>query len=162
VTRPLHRLLDGLRSVWERAKREHSSPREIGLSVGVGAFVACTPFVGFHLWMALALATVLRLSRLWAMIGSRLSTTPIFVLTTFAEIQLSHRVRTGAWVPITVRDVLTHGPELVIDWALGSVVVGAVIAVLAGTVAAAIAQRWRPVSPRALAALRPPTSESPP
>ncbi len=162
MARPPNRWLDGLRALWERAKREHSSPREIGLSVGIGAFCACTPFVGFHLWMALALATVLRLNRLWAMIGSRLSTTPIFLLTTFVEIQLVHRLRTGSWVAMTLHDALARGPELAVDWAIGSVIIGTLIAVIAGALAAALARRWAQLSPRELGPLRRPTSESPP
>jgi uncharacterized protein (DUF2062 family) len=130
--------------------------------VGVGAFCACTPFVGLHLWMALALATVLRLNRLWAMIGSRLSTTPVFLLTTFAEIQLVHRLRTGSWVAMTLHDALARGPELAVDWAIGSVIIGTLIAVMAGALAAALARRWAQLSPRELGSLRRPTSESPP
>jgi len=130
--------------------------------VGIGAFCACTPFVGFHLWMAIALATVLRLNRLWAMIGSRLSTTPVFLVTTFTEIQLAHRLRTGDWVPLTLHDALAHGPQLAVDWAIGSLIIGALVATLAGTVAAALARRWAQLSPRALGSLRRPTSESPP
>ena len=84
VLGPPTRWLDLARDLWERARREHSSPREIGLAVGVGAFVACTPLIGFHLWLALGFATLLKLNRLWAMIGSRLSTTPILLVTTFA------------------------------------------------------------------------------
>jgi uncharacterized protein (DUF2062 family) len=150
-----------VRNLWQRAKDEHSSPREVGLSVGVGAFIACTPLVGFHLWLALAFATILRLNRLWAMIGSRLSTTPIFLLTTFGEIQLAHRLRTGHWAAMTVHQALARGPELLIDWAIGSVIIGAAVAAIAGLAATALARRWEQLKPRGLAALRRPSSESP-
>jgi uncharacterized protein (DUF2062 family) len=157
----LSRTRELVRDLWGRAKREHSSPREVGLSVGVGAFIACTPLVGFHIWLALGLATILKLNRLWAMIGSRLSTTPVFLVTTFAEIQLAHHLRTGGWIAMSVRQALARGPELVLDWALGSVIVGAVVATIAGLVAAALARRWEALNPRGLAALRQPSSESP-
>ncbi len=157
----LSRTLDLVRDLWDRAKREHSSPREVGLSVGVGAFIACTPLVGFHLWLALGFATILKLNRLWAMIGSRLSTTPVFLVTTFAEIQLAHRVRTGTWVAMSLRQALARGPELVLDWAVGSVIVGAVVATIAGLVAATLARRWEALNQRGLAGLRRPSSESP-
>jgi uncharacterized protein (DUF2062 family) len=150
-----------VRDLWDRAKREHSSPREVGLSVGVGAFIACTPLVGFHIWLALGFATVFKLNRLWATIGSRLSTTPIFLVTTFTEIQLAHHLRTGGWVAMSLRQALARGPELVLDWALGSVFVGAAVATIAGLVAATLARRWETLNSRALAALPRPSSESP-
>lgn len=161
VPGPLTRWLDLARNLWERARREHSSPREIGLSVGVGAFIACTPLLGFHLWLALGFATVLKLNRLWAMIGSRLSMTPILVVTTFAEIQTAHRLRTGGWAAMTLHQALARGPELLIDWAIGSVIIGSGVATIAGLVAMTLARRWEQLTPRGLAALRQPSSESP-
>lgn len=161
----LSRTLDLVRDLWDRAKREHSSPREVGLSVGVGAFIACTPLVGFHIWLALGFATLLKLNRLWAMIGSRLSTTPIFLVTTFTEIQLAHQLRTGGWVTMSLRQALRRAPELMLDWTLGSVIMGPVVATIAGivaaTLAATLARRWAALKPRGLAALRQPSSESP-
>ncbi|HLK37152.1 MAG TPA: DUF2062 domain-containing protein, partial [Polyangiaceae bacterium] len=61
------------RALWERALRERSSPPEVGLSVGVGVFAACTPLLGAHAWIALGLATLLRLNRVWAFLASRVS-----------------------------------------------------------------------------------------
>lgn len=66
------------RELWERAKREHSTPREVGWSVGVGLFCGCTPFLGLHMWIALGLASPFRLNRLWAFLGSRVSSNVIF------------------------------------------------------------------------------------
>jgi uncharacterized protein (DUF2062 family) len=150
-----------LRDLWERAKREHSTPREIALSVGVGAFVACSPFVGFHLGIAAALATLFRLNRLWAMIGSRLSTTPVFLATTFSEIQIAHRLRTGAWATLKLHEAMREAPQLVVDWSIGFVVVGGFVATLVGFVAYAVARRWQQTSSREPAALPRPSSESP-
>ncbi len=157
----LSRPLGLLRDLWSRAKRERSTPREIGLSVGLGAFIACTPFVGFHIWLALALGTLLRLNRLWAVIGSRLSMTPIFLVTTFSEIQLAHRLRSGGWVAMSLVDALARAPELLLDWGIGSLMVGTGVAVVAGGVAMALARRWKPLNPRGLAALPGRSSEFP-
>ena len=150
-----------VRDLWERAKREHSTPREIGLSVGLGAFVACSPFIGFHLGIAALLATVFRLNRLWAMVGSRLSTTPIFLATTFAEINAAHYLRTHSWASITLHTALHQAPELLVDWAIGSVIVGSAVAVAVGLTARTLASRWQQVSSRELAPLRRRSSESP-
>jgi uncharacterized protein (DUF2062 family) len=133
--------------VWERAKSERSSPREIGWSVAVGAFSGCTPFLGLHLWIALALATLLRLSRLWAVVGSRISFAPLFAGIAFCEIQSAHRLRTGAWVTLSPHDAVAHGRELLADWLLGAVVLGSALAAAVGFVVYLSARRWQSPSP---------------
>ena len=110
--------------VWERAKSEHSAPRQVGWSVAVGVFSGCTPFLGFHMWIALALATLFRLNRLWAFLGSRISFTPVLAAIAFCEIESAHRLRTGAWASLTPHDALGHGKELLGDWLLGATIVG--------------------------------------
>ncbi len=161
--RAISRLAARARGLWERAKRERSSPAELGFSVAVGVFSACTPFLFLHMWIALGLATVFRLNRLWAFVASRLSIMPVFALITFSEIECAYRLRTGAWVPLVPREAIARGRELVIDWALGTVIVGGALVVLAGVVAYAMARRWqRPSTTHTPAAPHPPPSGSPP
>jgi uncharacterized protein (DUF2062 family) len=148
------------RELWERAKREPSSPRQIAFSVAVGAFTACTPFLGFHLGIAVVLATLLRLNRPWAMIASR-TPPPLFLAITFAEIELAHRLRTGRWAPIELHSALAQARELTIDWALGTLIVGVPLAALVGLLAWVIARRWQRLNPRTPGAVRRPSSESP-
>jgi uncharacterized protein (DUF2062 family) len=149
-----------MRDLWERAKREPSTPRQVGLSVGLGAFAACTPFIGAHLWISLGLATLFRLNRLWAAIGSRLSMTPILLLTTFSEIQVAHRLRTGTWVAMSWHQAFDHGKELLLDWIAGTVLVGGPIAITLGLVAYSLARRWQQrLTQRTLDAPPLPTSE---
>jgi uncharacterized protein (DUF2062 family) len=159
----LSRLIRGFRTLLARALGEHATPTKTGLSVAVGAFCACTPFVGFHIWMALGLATVLRLNRLWAAVGSRASPAPLLALIAFAEIQLSHRLRTGDWVPLTPGGVAAHGRQLLLDWMLGTPLIGGLFAVVLGTLAYVLARRRQAsVTPRTPGELPPASSESPP
>ena len=154
------------RDLWQRAKREHSTPREVGWSVAVGVFCGCTPFLGLHMWMALGLATVFRLNRLWAFLGSRVSVSVLLAWLAFSEIELAHRVRTGAWMPTTPEEALAHGWQLFGDWLIGAAFVGAALGALLGLVAYGVARRWRPeavsLTPRKLEAPLPPSSGSPP
>ena len=159
-----------IRDLWRRARREHSTPREVGWSVAIGVFCGCTPFVGLHMWMALGLATALRLNRLWAFLGSRISSNVILAWIAFAEIELAHRLRTGEWIPLAPADVLAHGWQLFDwhlfgDWLLGAVLVGAVLAALLGALAYGLA-RWRrpdvPLTPRTPEEPLPPSSGSRP
>jgi uncharacterized protein (DUF2062 family) len=132
-----------LRTAWERARSERSSPAEIALAVGVGVFSACTPFLGLHMWIAVGLATLFRLNRLWAFLASRCTFMPVFAGVAFAEMEVAHRLRTGAWIALLPADALAHGPELLWDWALGTVVVGGALAALAAAGAYAVSSMAR-------------------
>jgi uncharacterized protein (DUF2062 family) len=170
VPRFLTRFWRRIRDLWRRAKAEHSTPREVGWSVAIGVFCGCTPFIGFHMWMALGLATALRLNRLWAFLGSRISTNVVLAWIAFSEIQLAHRLRTGAWLPLNPADILAHPWQLfgqvVGDWLVGAILVGAVLAALLGALSYGLARRWRPrgvpLRPRTLEEPRPPSSGSRP
>jgi uncharacterized protein (DUF2062 family) len=139
--------------LWERARNEHSTPREIGWSIAVGVFAGCTPFVGFHMWIALAFATVLRLNRLWAFLGSRVSFTPLLSVIALCEIEGAHRIRTGAWASLRPGEVLARGTELLGDWLLGALFVGGPLAAALGLAAYVCAQRWQTPTPGPGAAL---------
>ncbi len=158
--RPLRLSTERARAVFRAALREHATPREVGWSVGIGVFCGCTPFIGLHMWLALGLTTLLRLNRLWSFVGSRVSTSVMAYAIAFAEIDLGHHLRTGAWVNLAWRDVLAHGRELLGDWCLGSVLVGTGLGVILGLVSYRL--RARALSRRTPGEPRPPSSESPP
>jgi uncharacterized protein (DUF2062 family) len=131
--------LSGLRETWALAKREPSSPVEIALSVGVGVFAACTPFLGLHMWIAMGVATLLRLNRVWAFLASRCTFMPIFAGVAFAEIEVAHRIRTGAWLALVPSEAVARAPQLLWDWGLGTLIVGGGLAAAAAGGAYAIA-----------------------
>lgn len=165
MRRLLRRYFARTRDLWERAKREHSSPPEIAWSVAVGVFCACTPPLGLHMWIALALATAFRLNRLWAFLGSRATVFPVFVFVVFAEIETGHRLREGAWLGLSLHGAFDQRWGLLADWLLGLPIVAGIYAAALGMVAYSVARRLR----RAEALLTPtpdeappPTSESPP
>jgi uncharacterized protein (DUF2062 family) len=160
------RLLRRTRDLWQRAKREHSTPREIAWAVAIGVFSACTPPLGLHMWIALALATAFRLSRLWAFLGSRASVFPIFFFVVFGEIEVGHRLRGGAWLGLSVHEAFDQRWGLLADWLIGTPLVAGVYAALLGALTYAVARRVRAgatatPTPTPVEAL-PPTSESPP
>jgi uncharacterized protein (DUF2062 family) len=155
-----------LGELWEAAKSERSSPHQTALSIAVGTFAAFTPFIGLHMWIALGLATLLRLNRLWAFLASRVSVAPVFATVAFAEIEAAHRLRTGSWVPLAPRDVPAHARELMLDWLLGTPLVGSALAACAGAIAYVAARRWSAARAAAITRtpgeLPPPSSGSPP
>ena len=117
----------------------------------MGVFAGCTPAVGFHGWIAVGLATLLRLNRLWAFVGSRVCTFVILPWIALAEVQVAHRLRTGAWVALSVKTVMHEAPGLLADWLLGAAIVGSAIAASLGALAYAIALHYHTVAaaPRA-------------
>jgi uncharacterized protein (DUF2062 family) len=130
-----------LRDLWVLAKTERATPRQIGFAVALGVFVGCSPAVGFHGGLAVGCATVLRLNRLWAFLGSRTSAFFVLPLITYAEVQTAHHLRTGEWITLDRARVLEHGTELLADWFLGMIPVGGALATALGFLAYAIADR---------------------
>jgi uncharacterized protein len=159
------RFWQSTRGLWARAKREHSSPGEVAWSVALGVFCGCSPFIGLHMWLALALASALRLNRLWAFLGSRISSGVLLAWIVFSEIELAHRLRTGAWLALSLDPVssfaFNRGWRLFGDWLLGWTMVGAPLATVLGFLALGAARRWQRIRRHTPAAPRPPTSESP-
>lgn len=135
------RLWAELKLLWKLAKAERASPREIAWAVAIGAFAGCTPAIGVHGALALGLATLARKNRLFAWLGSRVSNMVILPFIVLAEIQLSYRLRTGAWLVVDRAHVLAQAPTLLLDWCLGTFPVGGVIAAAMGMLAFALARR---------------------
>jgi uncharacterized protein (DUF2062 family) len=142
--------------------REHATPREIALAVALGTFAAFTPFIGFHIWIALGMASLLRLNRLWAMLASHVSPPPVFLTVSFLEIEVGHRLREGSWIPMSVREVASHGRLLLVDWLLGTIFVAGPIAAVLALSAYFVTRRWQAVRQRSPDAAPQESSGSPP
>lgn len=135
------RLWEKIKRLWQLAKSERASPREIGWAVAIGAFAGCTPAIGFHGWLAIGIATVLKKNRLFAWLGSRISNMVFLPFITIAEVQTSHVIRTGAWVTIDREHAVDQAGTLLLDWCLGTIPVGIVIGFILGVISWAFALR---------------------
>lgn len=124
------RLLLRIQTLWRLAKNERASPKELAWAIALGVFAGCTPAVGVHGWVAIGLATILKKNRLFSWIGSRISNILILPWIVIAEVQLSHRLRTGSFVELHERDALEKAPALLVDWILGCIPVGIALAAL--------------------------------
>jgi uncharacterized protein (DUF2062 family) len=111
------------------------------MSVAAGVFAGCTPW-GVHTAVALALATLLRLNRLWALLASRASFLPVYLVVAFCEIEVGHRLRTGQPTHLSAADTFAHRYEFITDWAVGTLLVGCALAVAAGLVSYVCARAW--------------------
>ncbi len=135
------RLWEKIKRLWNGALSERASPREIGWAVALGAFVGCTPAVGLRPWIAVALATIFRFNRLFAYLGSHTSNIALMPFIALAEVQVSHRLRTGAWMDIDRAHIVDQAPSLLLDWCLGTIPVGLTVAGLLGLLGYALARR---------------------
>jgi uncharacterized protein (DUF2062 family) len=138
----LSRWRDKTRALWARAKNERATPREIGFAVAIGAFVGCSPALGFHTWLSLGAATLFKLNRLYAFLGSRLTNSFFLPFVIIAEIEVSHVLRTGQTLPIERERAVAEAHLLLLDWCLGSIPVGLGLALVAGFTAYGIST-WR-------------------
>lgn len=136
------RLWVRIKMLWTLAKNERGTPRELAWSVALGVFAGCTPAIGIHGWVALGFATLFKKNRLFAWLGSRISNFLILPWIVIAEVQLAHRVRTGSYASITKDNVLAKAGSLLVDWALGSIPVGLLLAAIIGAAAYQVF-RWR-------------------
>ena len=55
---------------WRRILRVRATPHEVALGCAAGVFAACTPFLGFQMALAIALAYLLRVSVPAALLGT--------------------------------------------------------------------------------------------
>ena len=136
------RLWEKIKRVWQLAKSERATPREIGWAVGIGAFVGCSPAFGLRPWLALGIATLAKKNRLFTWLGSHTSNWLMAPFILLAEVQFSHRLRTGSFVVLDRENIVDRAPQLLLDWCLGWLAVGGLIAVVMGFLAYGFAH-WR-------------------
>jgi predicted LPLAT superfamily acyltransferase/uncharacterized protein (DUF2062 family) len=107
--------------------RIHREPREIGLAVGVGVWIGCTPFFGFHTLIAAALALVFRLNAVYVWLGTQISIPPLAPFLAIASIAIGARITQSQWhVHSNSAGIFSW------NWLLGSVILGAGLGVLSG------------------------------
>jgi uncharacterized protein (DUF2062 family)/trans-aconitate methyltransferase len=111
-----------------RYRTEGDTPIGQALAIGVGLFIGCTPFIGFHLAMAIGAGWLFGLNRFKVYVAANISN-PLFAPFLYAlEIQVGTWLRTGQFLSAsTIGDVRLRG--LAVDILLGSLVVGAILGV---------------------------------
>jgi uncharacterized protein (DUF2062 family) len=97
-------------------------------AIGMGLFIGCTPFYGFHLLLCWIVGRLLRLNRLRMYVAANVSNPIIAPFVVFAELQTGAWLLTGAFLPLTIETVKSATAwQLGADLLLGSAVVGGVL-----------------------------------
>jgi uncharacterized protein (DUF2062 family)/SAM-dependent methyltransferase len=136
-TRPLLELLYKLRTAAD-------SPGRQAAAVGVGVFIGCTPFFGFHLALCIGLSRLFRLNQIKTYLASHISLPLIWPFLVLGEIQVGRRLRGAPFLALHLADVrrvsLKH---FGLDLLTGSAVVGSVLAILFALVTYLVVARKR-------------------
>ena len=124
----VRRLLYGLRTEGAGAGREATA-------VGVGVFIGCLPFYGFHLALCWITGWLFGLNRLKVYIAANISN-PLFAPTLiFAELQGGAWLRRGAFHPLTLQTARTTDLSVFgLDILTGSLALGATLGAALWTV----------------------------
>ena len=114
----IRRLFHGLRTEGAGAGRE-------ALAIGIGVFIGCLPFYGFHLLIVLGAGWVLKLNRLKMYVAANISN-PLFApFLVFTELQTGAWLRRGSPHALTLEAARTTDLSVFgIDVLVGSLVVG--------------------------------------
>lgn len=104
-------------------------------AIGVGLFIGCTPFYGFHILLCWIVGRLLRLNRLNVYLAANVSNPIVAPLLVLAELQTGTWLRTGSFLALTLESVRsTTAWQIGTDLLLGSAVVGGVLGVTGGLV----------------------------
>ena len=82
-----------------------------------------------------------------AFAASRVSILPVYFAILFCEVEVGHLLRTGQFAHLTPGEAFAHRYELLTEWLVGTLVVGAALAAALGLVAYACARSLQRASP---------------
>ncbi len=131
---------------------ERATPRELAFAVALGIFLGAVPLIACHTLAILVAAALLRLNRVAAVAASQLCMPPVVPALC---IEIGHLMRYGRFLTLqsvhSLRDASFlelgyMGLEGLLDWFIGSLVVGTVLALILGSftyAAARVLQRVR-------------------
>ena len=112
-----------------RYRTEGNTSVRQALAVGLGLYIGASPFIGFHLLMSLGLGWLFGLNRLKVYVAANISNPLIAPFLYAAEFGVGRWIRNGR--PVSTTDLQSlHWHGIALDLLVGSVVVGAVLAVI--------------------------------
>jgi len=131
-TEPAATIAARVRRGFKELRIEGTGPGREAAAIGLGVFLGCLPFYGFHLIMCWAAGTLFRLNRLKLYLAANISNPLVAPWLLFAELQIGAYLRRGTFQSLSLQAIRasgvgTLGGELL----LGSVVLGGVLGVLA-------------------------------
>jgi len=128
------RLTKGLRELLYKLRTEGTSPGKQAGAVVLGVLIGCSPFYGLHLALCLLLARLFRLNSGLTYLAAHVSLPGLWPFLVLAELETGRRLRGQSYLQIHVADIRKIGlGQVGVDLLLGSAVIGAVLAVVLGS-----------------------------
>jgi len=123
---------------WRRVRRLNGSPHSVALGVAVGAFLGCSPYLGFHIVGAMLFAWVFRSNLVAAVLGTNVGNPITYPPIWWASYDLGNWIM-GAQPAKDVDIVSTLMSSRAFDvilpflvpMAIGSIPIGLVVALIA-------------------------------
>jgi uncharacterized protein (DUF2062 family) len=123
-----------IRRAFQGLRVEGTGPGKEAAAVGLGLFLGCLPFYGFHLLLCWIFGSLFRLNRLKVYLAANISNPLVAPWLIFVELQAGAWLRHGAFQRFTPHAIRTAGIDVVLlDLLAGSLVIGIVLAVIAAS-----------------------------
>ena len=128
---------------WRQLRREEAGAQEMASGLAVGVFIANLPLYGVQTMLSLIAARKLRLHPLSVVAGSHLSTPPIGPMLVALAIGVGHFLLHGNWIETPRWESTWSGwlqlfGRLMLEWSVGSIVVGSALAAVTFVLAHAV------------------------
>ena len=131
-----------LLGLWQRLRGTPGSPTRAALAVAIGLFIGCQPLYGLHFVLVLAVCVPLRLDSVLSYLAANISNPLVAPFLIFSEVEAGAYLKTGRFVAFDVEQARATGAAgFARQLFVGSVVVGALLALLGFGLAWAIARR---------------------
>lgn len=116
---------------------ERAKPAWMGLSLGTGVLIGCSPFFGLHTFIALVLALRFRLHKLATLAGTAISTPPLTPFLILGCLQSGWWCLHGEPMPMSIATLKAIGmsellKRFLVCWLVGLPLFGLAVASLAG------------------------------
>ena len=120
-------------AAWRNIKAGELRRDELAASLAIGVFIGNLPLYGLHTVICLYTAARLHLNPHLVIAGSAVSTPPVGLGLIAAAVVVGHLIVRGRWIgmaQIQSADKLSLLGQMMLEWAVGSLIVGAVLAIL--------------------------------
>ena len=130
----MHRPAPRLRGIFHRLRTEGDGAVRETAAVSLGVFIGCLPFYGLHLLICWTVGFALGLNRLKMYLAANISNPFVAPWLIFAEVQMGAWLRRGSFHSLSRQTITSTGIGVFgMDAVVGSLFVGGILAVLAGT-----------------------------
>lgn len=122
-----------LRRLFYRLRTEGGSASRDAVAIGLGVFIGCSPFYGFHLAICWIVGWLFRLNRLKMYLAANVSNPFMAPLLILSELQIGAWVRRGSFHALTLEAARETDPWIFgADILVGAAIVGSVLGLTTG------------------------------